>query len=1381
MVSQTQRLRQQQRELRGGDLKGLSKTESLRLQQESLTTGVPKRRLLAIRDYKERMRKAEASPEVREFKNLLVNQNTYLNSLEKQLADAISQRAAKRAERDIPDLRRSLRRRLSYETKMLDTQIQALQKVIPNVKKVILRIANFSKRAVTAVFVGKPELAIEMVNNLRTLANEIQSNSNQYVSAKVKNRGRRLRHNRRMRKRRDRRREALKDLRLAGVDINLLKLGKVSISTEQAERLSTSTQRFLKLDLGKSTTFKKYKPYTTSTGEVLYGTSTMGGVEWAFVKPYSKKPPLRDFLADLRKPSKFEQVTGVDLLTIKDTRMSVSKNPFAGMPPPWQFKKDKFQKDVGTLYDWNKQQQNIRQDALNILKGGKDTKEETSFGMLMGGIPTVKSISPADTTYKGIPPPNIAQNIAGLLVTGTRYVEDMIGGIPEVVMKAEKDLGIDSFVAAKPETDTVLTGGIWGDTILLRTPKPDIGWKPTDFYGQGTWVKDAPQFDLTKVTLEDLTKMKKFELVGQIEEERFAKQSEKEAVNIINLAVLKLEKDALSGISNKIERKKETLIKLVEIGIITPEVANKQLEKLAKELEVKEQVNLKKKVDKIVERENKKFKDITTAEFKRIRSETNKDIDRRDALGIGVRTAIVTGIFGAALYPISIVAAPLAVGIGAGVSVSTFIGSGGITGIQESYAERPLTTMASLGGSVVGGAVVGGAVFGKTKISARKMHLALDRATNIPKYVGIKGKVNIEKIMAKYKITKAEVKGLLLDMEMNSNLKLTKITTELKAGKGMNELADAKILPKVLAEYLEVLDESSGTVVKRYTRGSVIAEQKGKTFAREVLERAVGLVEEGRVDFIGRTLIAKPDIMKGWKSIEARNILEKTKMTGKKKIGDWTFITSETDIYMLGKTTSQARPVQKRLRKEMFDITKTAEAGNILDIFIDTPGKIKKLGVGTDITATIELGPKSAIPFGITAFKKVAVPDITKFIKIKGKGKFDLEVGSGTGFKEFVKPKKIRDPDGGIKPPWDKSDIMNWRGTNVERIRQLKDFGVKLEYFTEPSKLIPKPSRAFSKAIKKVNQKDVALDALTKPIKKLKQKDIPGTSRSSYAGKGMYEITEGGIMPPSGTSKMSQVRTSARLDFLTKDITRTIINQDMTRGVFKKAFMTTTAPALSTSSRYSQVMQSDTELEKKLLGTTTIFKSPQAFGFKERVIQKPKVAQLSLVQPQILQLTQLTGTTTFVPPRLPPPKIPKIIPPFLFPKSRYGMRKPKVDKRPYNVFIKGRKIGMNLSKPTAKNFGAYVVDNSIAAQFKIKPTRGKIKAPRFKVPPSFFNLNVGKFRKPRGKKPKRNIYIERKNRRLDTANEVNEITAARFVSSQRKLANAGKVNIFGKI
>ncbi len=1346
MVSQAQRLRQQQKELRGEDLKGLSKTESLKLQQEALTKGVPKRRLLAIREQQARMRKAEASPEVKELKTLLTTQKTYLNNLKKQLADAETQRDAKRAEIENQPKphRRSWRRRLTDESNILNSKANALRKVIPNVEKLVSQIDNFRKKAVTAVFVGRGDVAIEMAKSARAFASQVQSNSNNYVSAKVRERRRRIIYSRRRRKRRERRRDTIKDLRSAGVDIDLLKLGKVSITTEQAERLSPRTQKFLQLD----------KPMTWSVTTTPPQVLISGGIDVATG----------------------EKISHIDLFR-EDKRFI--PNDIKSVPPPTpiqQFKnlfttKNYSGNGISRLFDIDKQLQNDRQDALNMLKFGKATEPPT---------PTVKSIHQ----------PDMRSNIQGMVFTGGKFVDDinignMIRGIPEAVIKAQKDLGLDSFVEGTREEDKALT---LGDTIFLHTPVQD--------YGQGTWYKDKPNFDLTKVTLEDLTKMKKFELVAEIEQERFVKKSEKEAMNIINLAVLKLEKEELSTISDKLERKRDTLVKLVKAEIITAEIANKQLEKLANELEVKGQVNLKNKVDKIVERENKKFKDITTAEFKRIRIETNKGIDRRDALGVGVRSAIVTGIFGAALVPISIVAPPLAIGIGVGVGVSTFIGSGGITGITESYAEQPLTTTASIAGSIVGGVVVGGAVFGKTKISARKIHLALDRATNVPKSFGIKGRVNIEKIMAKFKITKEEAKGLLLDMEGNSNLKLSRITTELKAGKGMNELADAKILPKVRAEYLELLDEGSGTVVKRYTRGSVIAEQRGKIFSREVLERAVGMVEEGRVDFITRTLSGKPDIMKGWKSIEAINTLEKSKITGRLKRGRVEITTSETDTYMLGKTTSQARPVQKGLRKEMFDIIKTAEAGpenvltsNILDIFIDTPGKIKKIGVGKDITATIRTtATKGSTPFGIKAVSKV-VPDITKFIKIKGKAKFDLEVGSGT-FKKFVKPKKIRDPDGGIKPPWDKHDI---RLSRILGIRQFKDFGVKLEYFTEPSKLIPKPSKAVSKAIKKVNQKDVALDALTKPIKKLKQEDIPITSRSSYAGKGMYELTEGGIMPPSGTSRMGQVnvpKSFARLDVLTKDITKTIIKQDMTRVASPKDFIGFNTKFIGEQKFIGKqksllrIQQAENDLEKFLLGTTfePIFKQPQMPQERIAPLSQVRLAQLQ-IQHQVPQLSQLTTTTTsHTPPILKIPPIPPLkVLPFRFPPFRKRFPQVKVDKRPYNVFIKGKKIGSNLSKPTAKNFGAYVVDNSIAAQFKIKPTRGKIKQPKFKVPPVFFDMNVNKFRSPRGKKSKRNIYIERKNRRLDTANEVNQITAARFVSSQRKLAGAGKVNIFGTI
>lgn len=99
MVSQAQRLREQQRELRGEDLRGLTKVEQLKLQQEALKKGIPRRRLLKIREQQARLRKAEASPEVKKIKRLVTNQKNIIENFKNQI---------KQSEKDIARLEKEI-------------------------------------------------------------------------------------------------------------------------------------------------------------------------------------------------------------------------------------------------------------------------------------------------------------------------------------------------------------------------------------------------------------------------------------------------------------------------------------------------------------------------------------------------------------------------------------------------------------------------------------------------------------------------------------------------------------------------------------------------------------------------------------------------------------------------------------------------------------------------------------------------------------------------------------------------------------------------------------------------------------------------------------------------------------------------------------------------------------------------------------------------------------------------------------------------------------------------------------------------------------------------------------------------------------------------
>ena len=133
-------------------------------------------------------------------------------------------------------------------------------------------------------------------------------------------------------------------------------------------------------------------------------------------------------------------------------------------------------------------------------------------------------------------------------------------------------------------------------------------------------------------------------------------------------------------------------------------------------------------------------------------------------------------------------------------------------------------------------------------------------------------------------------------------------------------------------------------------------------------------------------------------------------------------------------------------------------------------------------------------------------------------------------------------------------------------------------------------------------------------------------------------------------------------------------------------------------------------------------------------------------------------------------------------------KRTRQDRQVYNVFIKNKKIGDNiLGKTSALNYGSWVVDNTLDAQFRIKKSQGKPRKQKLNIPSNYFNLYGNKFRNYKvvgGKKRQlKNTFIEFQNRRLDTAGEVNKINAARFVAQKKKAYsnNANFNNAFNDI
>ena len=53
-----------------------------------------------------------------------------------------------------------------------------------------------------------------------------------------------------------------------------------------------------------------------------------------------------------------------------------------------------------------------------------------------------------------------------------------------------------------------------------------------------------------------------------------------------------------------------------------------------------------------------------------------------------------------------------------------------------------------------------------------------------------------------------------------------------------------------------------------------------------------------------------------------------------------------------------------------------------------------------------------------------------------------------------------------------------------------------------------------------------------------------------------------------------------------------------------------------------------------------------------------------------------------------------------------------------------KKIEDNVTRQQSLDIGSFVADKTLSAQFTIKKSKGRIKNPRHKVPPRYWNLNL---------------------------------------------------------
>jgi hypothetical protein len=202
------------------------------------------------------------------------------------------------------------------------------------------------------------------------------------------------------------------------------------------------------------------------------------------------------------------------------------------------------------------------------------------------------------------------------------------------------------------------------------------------------------------------------------------------------------------------------------------------------------------------------------------------------------------------------------------------------------------------------------------------------------------------------------------------------------------------------------------------------------------------------------------------------------------------------------------------------------------------------------------------------------------------------------------------------------------------------------------------------------------------------------------------------------------------------------------------------------------------------------FAQPQRSSLAERMAQRERQLQKEkrvfkkpplLVEKKALPKDRLRRDTKLrsyrerlrEPRRQLKPKKKKI--PVLIPFGSRGRMREKVfpsppKKQGYNVFVRSRgkfnKVNKNpLVKGHAASLGAYVVDQSLAATFKIKKANKPAAKSEFRFPKNYAKRTINKFRP--GKKNKSWI-VEKRGRRLDTLREVRKIQAARLLSQMRR-------------
>jgi hypothetical protein len=209
------------------------------------------------------------------------------------------------------------------------------------------------------------------------------------------------------------------------------------------------------------------------------------------------------------------------------------------------------------------------------------------------------------------------------------------------------------------------------------------------------------------------------------------------------------------------------------------------------------------------------------------------------------------------------------------------------------------------------------------------------------------------------------------------------------------------------------------------------------------------------------------------------------------------------------------------------------------------------------------------------------------------------------------------------------------------------------------------------------------------------------------------------------------------------------------------------------------------QIQKLQQGQGQLLKQKQRTkeGQRQRFKQIQQLQQ-KLVQTQKLIQIQAQKAKVKIPSNLLQKlKLIEKFPPIRFPiKKKRKVSVPKKKPQAFNVKArplkkKGAKkrpklitVDKRLSKKDAERLGSTIVDNTLARTFKLEPTKGKPKKPKFKTK-SFQRKKFRSFRIIKGKKvPLENTFIERKGKALiDTKGEKQGLTLRKGIKQLQKV------------